>query len=76
MRREAPMLGAGVGRQARKRAGFGGWDCLASGSPVRLLPFDWSTGVGMEEPMPGGWSARNRSAGDGRRVFFRSQVFR
>ena len=62
MDREAPNLGAGVGRQGRKRAGFG------AGVRPALLQV-----VRRGCSRSGGLRV---SAGDGCRVFFRSQVFR
>lgn len=76
MDREAPKLGAGVGRQARKRAGLGSGTAplqVARRGCSRSVGLQVSAGVG---PMPGGWSARDGVAEDGRRVFFRSQIFR
>ena len=60
MDREAPKLGAGVGGQARKRAGLGGGT-----APLQVARCGCSRSVGLQV-----------SAEDGRRVFPRSQVFR
>ena len=60
MRREAPKLGlVSVGSASRAW----GWDCPASGSPVRLLPFSRPAGVGRGRAHAGrivckGWGGR------------------